>query len=91
MRSNVIRMADSFEKNLDDLMYDEDFYSQTIDEEPFVKEEQELVEEDSSTPGREAFLVCDECDNRWEDYFNDDEDNMDMYCPMCGSSKITIM
>ena len=87
-------MSDSFEKDLDDLVYDDEFYKDSVENELFVKEEEDQKKDDSVQEGRVVFLVCDECDNRWEDYISeeaDEEDPVELYCPMCGSSKVTII
>jgi len=89
-------MSDSLDKNFDDLVYDDEFYKESMDSEPFIKEERDQKRVESNDEGRVVFLVCDECDNRWEDYISDEddadgEDRVELYCPMCGSSSVTIL
>jgi len=41
--------------------------------------------------------ACEDCDYRWEDVIikarelDDDEDERDVVCPMCGSTNITLI
>lgn len=49
----------------------------------------DFVREDSLPDGIEVLLICEECNNRWDDVvFNDSDDNDELFCPMCGSKKV---
>lgn len=38
----------------------------------------------------EAILVCEECNNQWEDMVSD-SNRENLFCPMCGTSRIVLI
>ena len=40
--------------------------------------------------GCEVILVCEECNNQWEDVVSE-SDRENLFCPMCGTSRVVII
>ncbi|MDA3900170.1 MAG: hypothetical protein PF637_06575 [Spirochaetes bacterium] len=96
-------MSLDFEKDFDDEVYEDSFYSE--EEEELEEDEDELVkdelaeEEDDEQAAAvvrlDVSFVCDDCDYRWDDNiaqksndYNEAEDITDCVCPMCGSMNV---
>lgn len=93
-------MPNDFEKEFDDEVYEDDFYEETFDDEEILEEqmlEDDLGEEDEGIEEDEkqiaVILACDDCDYRWEDVIikhkDEDIEDLEIICPMCGSTNIT--
>lgn len=92
-------MPSDFEKEFDDEVYEDDFYEETFDDEEMLEEEmleEDLVEEDELEEDEKhiaVILACDDCDYRWEDVIvkrkDEDIEDLEIICPMCGSTNIT--
>ncbi len=93
-------MANEFEKEFDDEVYEDDFYEESFDDEELLEEEsieedaqdeQEEIEEDEKHIA--VILACDDCDYRWEDVIvkgkDEDIEDLEIICPMCGSTNVT--
>ena len=77
------------ELSFDDIVYEDDYYDENYESEEIQdSEELALGEQDSSQSSRSAILLCEECDNRWEDDIDPDNEPDLIFCPMCGSKKI---
>ncbi|GAB4111602.1 MAG TPA: hypothetical protein PL059_08700 [Spirochaetota bacterium] len=92
-------MPNDFEKEFDDEVYEDDFYEETFDDEEILEEEMledDLIEEDEVEEDEKqiaVILACDDCDYRWEDVIvkhkDEDIEDLEIICPMCGSTNIT--
>ncbi len=92
-------MPNDFEKEFDDEVYEDDFYEETLDDEEMLEEEileDDLIEEDEVEEDEKhiaVILACDDCDYRWEDVIvkrkDEDIEDLEIICPMCGSTNIT--
>jgi Zn finger protein HypA/HybF involved in hydrogenase expression len=91
-------MANEFqEKEFDDEVYEDDFYD---DEEELEDEDTSSLSDDDSSEVEEVKVhmsfACEDCDYRWDDIIvkikgnlEDEEEEIEVICPMCGSMNIT--
>ncbi len=80
-------MAINFEKSYDDLVYDDNFYEENFNKN--IKNE-DNENTDDQTGKIEVLLLCEECDNQWEDAVEEKSTDK-VFCPMCGANKIIQM
>jgi len=77
------------EKEIDDILAVNDADFNIVEEISPENDELEILEEEAWEKEElvEAILVCEECNNQWEDMVSDsDRDNL--FCPMCGTSRV---
>ncbi len=85
------------EKEFDDEVYEDDFYD---DEEELEDEDTSSYSDDDDSEGEEVKVhmsfACEDCDYRWDDIvvkikgnLEDEEEELEVICPMCGSMNIT--
>ncbi len=85
------------EKEFDDEVYEDDFYD---DEEELEDEDASSFTDDEESDAEEIKVhmsfACEDCDYRWDDIIvkikgnlEDEEDELEVICPMCGSMNIT--
>lgn len=87
-------MSNELEKDLDDEVYEDSYYD---DEEELEDEDEKDFEDDSSSGEVTVSMsfVCEDCDYRWDDYITkesddvDEDDEIDVVCPMCGSVNVS--
>jgi len=97
------KMGDDFiERDLNDEVYEDDYYEENYNEEELMDSEDFLEDDDDlySEGGERKVHIsyaCEDCDYRWDDVvvkkrhdFEDDVE-MDIICPMCGSINITLI
>jgi DNA-directed RNA polymerase subunit RPC12/RpoP len=93
-------MANDFqEKEFDDEVYEDDFYDDEEELEEDEDDDKSLIDEDSSEVEEikvNMSFACEDCDYRWDDIIvkikgnlEDEEDELEVICPMCGSMNIT--
>jgi DNA-directed RNA polymerase subunit RPC12/RpoP len=80
--------------DLDDLYVEESEEAEDMDEE-LSEEENEFIDDDISDMDEEleARFICEECGHKWQDFVSETEEENDLLevnCPMCGSSNITM-
>jgi len=77
------------EKEIDDILAVNDAELNIVEEISPENDDLEILEEEEWEKEEmvEAILVCEECNNQWEDMISDsDRDNL--FCPMCGTSRV---
>jgi rubrerythrin len=77
------------EENIDDILAVNETELSVVEEITPENDELEILEEEAWGKEElvEAILVCEECNNQWEDMVSDsDRDNL--FCPMCGTSRV---
>lgn len=77
------------EKEIDDILAVNDAELNIVEEISPENDELEILEEEAWEKEEmvEAILVCEECNNQWEDMVSEsDRDNL--FCPMCGTSRV---
>lgn len=91
---------DKFEKEFEDEVYEDEYYDEHYDEEE-LEDDAELVEEDEVDDEVDddkkihLSFACEDCDYRWDDIIlkdkdiEDEEIDIEVICPMCGSVNIT--
>jgi len=90
---------DFHEKDFEDEVYEDDYYEEHYDEEE-LEEDDDLEEEDDDDRDDEVHVTisyaCEECDYRWDDIIvkrkgnlEDEEEELEITCPMCGSMNVT--
>ena len=80
------------EKEIDDILAVNDAELNIVEEISPENDELETQEEESWEAEEmvEAILVCEECNNQWEDMISEsDRDNL--FCPMCGTSRVVLV
>ncbi|MCX8124584.1 MAG: hypothetical protein N3F66_10535 [Spirochaetes bacterium] len=92
-------MPNEFEKEFDDEVYEDDFYEESLDDEELLEDEmqeEDLIEEEEIEDEEKhiaVILACDDCDYRWEDVIvkrkDEDIEDLEIICPMCGSTNVT--
>ncbi len=88
-------MSNELEKDLDDEVYEDSYYDDD-EEELEDEDEKDLDDEESSGEVTVSMsFVCEDCDYRWDDYITkdsdeaEDDDSIDVVCPMCGSVNVS--
>ena len=85
------------DKEYDDQVYEDEYYKDNEEELKEDSDDSDSSEKSDETPGRKVHLsyVCDDCDYRWEDVvtkvegnLEDEVDDVDAACPMCGSLSV---
>ena len=77
------------EENIDDILAVNDSELSIVEEITPDNDELEILEEEAWEKEEmvEAILVCEECNNQWEDMVSEsDRDNL--FCAMCGTSRV---
>ena len=85
------------EKEFDDEVYEDHFYN---DEEELEDEDDKSLHDDEEEEVEEVKVhmsfACEDCDYRWDDVIvkikgnlEDEEKEIEVICPMCGSMNIT--
>ncbi len=93
------KRSEHYEKEFDDEVYEDEFYEENLDEEELSDEDEfkdDEFDEDREEGGRTYTVsyACEECDYRWEEPFasagdfDDEEDEHEVTCPMCGSAQV---
>ena len=98
-----IKMGDDYmEKDLDDQVYEDEYYKENYNEEE-LKDSDDLLDDDDDLHGeggdRKVHIsyACEDCDYRWDDVLIrkkhdiEEEADRDAVCPMCGSINITLI
>jgi hypothetical protein len=77
------------EKEIDDILAVNDAELNIVEEISPENDELEIQEEEAWEAEEmvEAILVCEECDNQWEDLISE-SDRDSLFCPMCGTSRV---
>ena len=99
-------MGTEFEKEFDDEVYEDEFYddeagAELVDEEADDTDETDDKGEkgddwDKEEKRVDVSFACEECDYRWDDviFKSDDEyeaEEIDIVCPMCGTTNVTLI
>ena len=83
-----------FEKKSDDFNEANEnfFYEENLNGEELIDEEEEIPElqPDDDAKIIETIAICEDCGNRWDDIIDEDEE-IELFCPICGSKRITFM
>ncbi len=77
------------EENIDDILAVNETELSVVEEITPENDELEILEEEAWGKEElvEAILVCEECNNQWEDMVSESDDD-NLFCPMCGTSKV---
>ncbi len=77
------------EKEIDDILAVNDAELNVVEEISPENDELEILEEEAWEKEElvEAILVCEECNNQWEDMVSE-SDGDNLFCPMCGTSRV---
>ena len=75
----------------DDDQYNNSFNENGYYDESTKEESNEIINEGESDDNFEAIIICEECDNRWYDLIFSEDDEDEIYCPLCGSKRVTII
>lgn len=95
--------SDYPEKDLDDEVYEDDYYDKHYDQEELIDDDddKDLIDDDDDGDGKVTKIkesvsyACEECDYRWDDVIVKIKDDIDydddptVICPMCGSMNCT--
>ncbi len=81
-------MKNSNEKSFDDLVYEDEFYAEENKKRELADPDEKEAEEENQDLLLEVILVCEDCENRWEDLISSDSDSVEIFCPLCGSNKV---
>jgi DNA-directed RNA polymerase subunit RPC12/RpoP len=87
-------MSGELEKDMDDEVYEDSFYSDE-EEELADEDENSFDEEESDEVSVTMSYVCEDCDYRWDDFVTkrpeqeEEEDIDSVVCPMCGSMNVS--
>ena len=80
------------EKEIDDILAVNDAELNIVEEISPENDELEIQEEEAWEAEEmvEAILVCEECNNQWEDMISEAEKD-NIFCPMCGTSRVVLV
>ncbi len=81
-------MKNSHEKSFDDLVYEDEFYEEEHKKRELVDPDEPETDDESQDLLLEVILVCEDCENRWEDLVSSESDSVEIFCPLCGSNKV---
>ena len=68
----------------DELQLEDEFYKESVVE-IRVADEEATEEEHSS---HEVLAICEDCANQWDDVIAAEGSEADLFCPLCGSSRV---
>jgi len=87
------------DKEFDDQVYEDEYYKENYDEEELKEDDNadEDHEDDSEHEQKiHVSFACEECDYRWDDVvikikgnLEDEQDEFDAACPMCGALNVS--
>ncbi|HRZ25748.1 MAG TPA: hypothetical protein P5295_02990 [Spirochaetota bacterium] len=95
---------DNYERDYEDEVYEDDYYDEHYEEEELLEEGDNPEDSDSEGEYWDdekrvhVSFACEDCDYRWEDTIikkktgnieDEEQEDMDVICPMCGSINIT--
>lgn len=77
------------EKEIDDILAVNEAESNSAEEIWHEDDEHEMREDKGWEEEEkiETILVCEECNNQWEDMVSE-SDKENLFCPMCGTSRV---
>lgn len=80
------------EKEIDDILAKNETPMNIVEEINPDSDEHENQEEKAWEDEEmiEAILVCEECNNQWEDMVSE-SDKENLFCPMCGTSRVVLI
>jgi len=89
--------SDYTEREYDDDVYEDEYYEEHYNEEELIDDEFHLDEDEGEWEEKKISLsfACEDCDYRWDDVivrrrnaYEDEDDMLDLMCPMCGSQNV---
>jgi rubrerythrin len=68
------------------------FYENNEEGEELTDEEEETAELNPDDDAKiiEIIVICEDCGNRWDDIIDEDEE-VELFCPICGSKRVTFV